>query len=353
MRHPTFQHQADDFWAVYKRSTCAVERRRSQLLALLAEGKPSAEVLAITRYSYQGANKIVDAYEAQGLESLKDQRHGNRGAPTLLSDADLLLLAQTIRADVSEGGVWNGNRVQAWVKTTLQKDLYLGRCYEFLDAVGYSRQVPRPRHVEADQERQDDFKKEVLPEAVQTVEARVEGTGRRVEVWCMDEHRVGLKPIVGRVWAERGKAPTVPVQHRYQWMYLYAFACPQTGEGQYWLLPSVNTGAFQAVLERFAASTGAGKTREIILVLDGAGWHTTPLLQCPDGITLVFLPPYSPELQPAERLWQLTDAPLKNRHFKTLAHLQETLAAQCRWLEGQWDRVKALTSFHWWPKITD
>ena len=68
--------------------------------------------------------------------------------------------------------------------------------------------------------------------------------------------------------------------------------------------------------------------------------------------TLVFLPPYSPELQPAERLWQLTDAPLKNRHFETLAHLQLTLAAQCQWLEKQWDQVKALTSFHWWPKIT-
>ena len=133
----------------------------------------------------------------------------------------------------------------------------------------------------------------------------------------------------------------------------YAFARPQTGEGQYWLLPSVNTEVFQTVLERFAASTGAGKTREIVLVLDGAGWHTTPLLHCPDGITLVFLPPYSPELQPAERLWQLTDAPLKNRHFKTLAHLQLTLAAQCQWLENQWDQVKALTGFHWWPKIAN
>ena len=116
-------------------------------------------MLAITRYSYQGADKIVDAYTAQGLDGLKDQRHGNRGAPTLLSDADLLLLAQTIRADAAEGGVWNGRRVQAWVKTTLQKDLYLGRCYEFLDVVGYSQQVPRPRHVEANQERQEDFKK--------------------------------------------------------------------------------------------------------------------------------------------------------------------------------------------------
>ena len=75
---------------------------------------------------------------AQGLEGIKDQRHGNRGAPTLLSDADLLLFAQSIRADVAEGGVWNGNRVQEWVKTTLQKDLYLSRCYELLDVVGYS-----------------------------------------------------------------------------------------------------------------------------------------------------------------------------------------------------------------------
>ncbi len=119
-------------------------------------------MLPITRYSYQGADKIVDAYLAHGLESINDQRHGNRGAPTLLSDAELLLLAQSMRADIADGGVWSG-RVQEWVKTTLHKELYLSRCYELLDAVGYSRQVPRPRHVEADQERQEDFKKKSSP----------------------------------------------------------------------------------------------------------------------------------------------------------------------------------------------
>ena len=120
-------------------------------------------MLPITRYSYQGADKIVDAYLARGLESINDQRHGNRGAPTLLSDAELLLLAQSIRADIAEGGVWSGNRVQEWVRTTLHKELYLSRCYEFLDAVGYSRQVPRPRHVEANGGRQEDFKKKSSP----------------------------------------------------------------------------------------------------------------------------------------------------------------------------------------------
>ncbi|WP_425556258.1 transposase [Deinococcus rubellus] len=85
----------------------------------------------------------------------------------------------------------------------------------------------------------------------------------------------------------------------------------------------------------------AGHKRDIIPVLDGAGCHTTPLLRCPDGITLVFLPPYSPELQSAERLWQRTDVPLENRHFETLTQLQKTLAAQCCWLEKQQNRIAA------------
>ncbi|QLG12843.1 winged helix-turn-helix domain-containing protein (plasmid) [Deinococcus sp. D7000] len=78
--------------------------------------------------------------------------------PTLLSDAQLLLLAQTI-PDTALGGVWNGPRIQAWVKQELGQDVYLSRCYEFLDAVGYSRQLPRPRHVEADPIAQEEFKK--------------------------------------------------------------------------------------------------------------------------------------------------------------------------------------------------
>lgn len=159
IRKVNFQHTAEDFWDVYRRSTCVVERRRSQLLAFLAEGKSNQEALTLTRYSYQGADKIIDAYHEGGLASLEDQRHHNRGAPTLLSDAQLLLLARTIRADTAEGGVWNGARVQTWVQQELGQDVHLSRCYEFLDAVGYSRQVPRPRHVEADPIAQDEFKK--------------------------------------------------------------------------------------------------------------------------------------------------------------------------------------------------
>lgn len=159
IRHVQFHDTADDFWSIFKRSTCAVERRRSQLLALLAEGKSNQETLAIARYSYQGADKIIDAYHERGLASLADQRHGNRGAPTLLTDAELLLLARTVRADSTAGEVWSGLQVQSWVSEQLQKQVHLSRCYEFLDVIGFSRQLPRPQHVEADPTLQEEFKK--------------------------------------------------------------------------------------------------------------------------------------------------------------------------------------------------
>lgn len=167
----------------------------------------------------------------------------------------------------------------------------------------------------------------------------------------MDEHRLGLKPILGKVWAKRGESFVVSVKQRYQWLYLYAFACPERGESQFWIVPGVNIPTFETILEAFAKGSGAGPDKHIVLVLDQAGWHVSKKLKVPEGITLLFLPSHSPELMPAERLWSLTDAPLVNRCFDTLEHLQDTLAAGLALLETQTERVRAQTLFHWWPRI--
>ena len=66
----------------------------------------------------------------------------------------------------------------------------------------------------------------------------------------------------------------------------------------------------------------------------------------------MFLPPYSPELQPAERLWALTDVDLKNRHFAALSDLHTTLATTYQTLECRPDQVRAHTLFHWWPRYS-
>ena len=71
---------------------------------------------------------------------------------------------------------------------------------------------------------------------------------------------------------------------------------------------------FEALLKTFAREAGAGLHRTIILVLDNAGWHGEAGLNIPEGVRLVFLPPYTPELQPAETLWALVDEPIVNKH---------------------------------------
>lgn len=102
-------------------------------------------------------------------------------------------------------------------------------------------------------------------------------------------------------------------------------------------------------LELFAREAGAGPDRIVVLVLDNAGWHTRAGLKVPDGIHLVYLPPYTPELQPAETLWTHVDEPLANRHFETLEDLDAAVAAQCVALSKDRDRIRRQTGFHWWP----
>jgi transposase len=170
-----------------------------------------------------------------------------------------------------------------------------------------------------------------------------------VELWSTDEHRIGLKPILRRVWALKGSAVKAVVAQRYEWMYVYACVHPESGRTSWLLLPSVNVEIFSQALALFAHEAGVGPQKRMVLLLDRAGWHTSPKLIVPEGIHLVFLPPYSPEVQPAERLWPLCNEPLANRAFASLDELEQVQVERCRWLQAHPALIHAYTSFHWWP----
>lgn len=95
---------------------------------------------------------------------------------------------------------------------------------------------------------------------------------------------------------------------------------------------------------------GAVPEKEIILVLDRAGWHTSVRLRVHEHIHLLFLPPYSPELQPAEHLWPLTNTVLVNRRFTTIDELEDVQAARCVAQQNRPDLIRSTTCFHWWPQ---
>lgn len=170
-----------------------------------------------------------------------------------------------------------------------------------------------------------------------------------VTLWAEDEHRLGLLPVVRRVWAPKGQRPIAPVRRKYAWLYVYGFIRPSTGQSWWCLLPTVTTEAFALALATFARDEGIDAAHRAVLVLDQAGWHTSPDVVLPAGIELVFLPAASPELQPAERLWALVDEPVANRAFPDVPALESVLVARCRTLEADPQRLKAHTRFHWWP----
>lgn len=113
-------------------------------------------------------------------------------------------------------------------------------------------------------------------------------------------------------------------------------------------MPTVNTNAFNQALAHFAAATGASAKKRIVLVLDNAGWHASRDVVWPPGIHPLFLPPYSPELQPAEKLWPLVREALANRLVATLDEVEALLVARCRYLDTQRALVRAVTLFPWW-----
>ena len=193
------------------------------------------------------------------------------------------------------------------------------------------------------------YSKKTFPEFVHTV--RHANAKTEVEFWAMDEHRIGLKPIIRRLWAKRGARPQLTVNHRYQWSYVYGFVQPRTGRTFWLLMPTVSIVTFNAALREFATFASAAGQKLIYLLLDGAGWHTSPLVQLPTTLRLCFLPAYSPELQPAEHLWPLSNEPLANRCFSSLDDLETVQAERCNFLQDHPNLIRSATAFHWWPDV--
>jgi transposase len=118
-----------------------------------------------------------------------------------------------------------------------------------------------------------------------------------------------------RVWAERGSRPRAPRDQRYKWAYLFGAICPARDVGAAWVVPQADIWAMNLHLDEISRQVAAGA--HAVVVLDGAGWHRTGgRLRIPDNISLLSLPPYSPELNPQENVWQyLRQNQLANRVY--------------------------------------
>ena len=152
----------------------------------------------------------------------------------------------------------------------------------YLRRLGARWLKPRPRHVQADPQAQAEFKRHLRPLLREVATAFPQAT---VELWAVDEHRIGLKPILNKVWIATASAPSLPSQHRYEWRYLVGFVHPASGRTVFHLATTVSIAPVRGGAGRICAEVGASPTKQIVLVLDRAGWHSTQACACPTTST--------------------------------------------------------------------
>ena len=158
-----------------------------------------------------------------------------------------------------------------------------------------------------------------------------------------DEARFGRMNRPRPCWAPVGIRPKVASQLIREYIYLYGAVTPKDGTCVYLIMPTSNTACFQAFLDVLSRKFAR---QDILLVLDGAPNHRSGQLVVPDNISLLFLPPYSPELNPKENLWdEIREKIFKNYALKSINHVRQKLHEAILYVEKNPDVVKSIASF--------
>jgi transposase len=145
-----------------------------------------------------------------------------------------------------------------------------------------------------------------------------------VKVFAQDETRLGFLPVVRRRMTACGVQPVATVTHQFENFSLYGAVEPTTGASFFLALPYLNSRAFQRWLDGFAATFPESLN---ILVLDNGAGHKAKAVRWPSNVVPVFLPSYSPELNPIERLWRDLKDKLADVPAKTIAALSDAMCA--------------------------
>lgn len=144
--------------------------------------------------------------------------------------------------------------------------------------------------------------------------------------------------------------PTVGARLERKYLYAFGAVSPHDGVIDSLVMPWVNA----ETMSMFLAEVGARHTEEFVLmVMDQAGWHVAGALQVPQNMKLMFLPPYSPELNPAEHLWKaLREDCLANHVFGDLNAVERALVKGLNALDADPARTQSMTGFNWITSIS-
>ena len=307
-----------------KRTRDATQSRRLLALAEVYDGGSRTDASRIGGVGLQIIRDWVLRFNARGPDGLVDGK--SPGAPSKLNADHRRALAEVVEAGpvpAVDGVVrWRRKDLARWLLETFAISLDETTVGRELKALGFAKISARPRHYAQNELAVEAFKKN-FPAELAKIRARLP-KGVEIELWWQDEARIGQKNKLTRRWARRGTRPRAPRDQRTEWAYIFGAICPAKEKGAGLVMPWCDTDAMAAHLIEISAAVDPGA--HAVLIVDQAGWHLTPKLAIPDNITVLALPPRSPELNPVENVWQfMRDNWLSNRIFKSY----EDIVALC------------------------
>ena len=168
-----------------------------------------------------------------------------------------------------------------------------------------------------------------------------------IELWWQDETRVGQKGSLTYVWALKGTRPAAIRDQRHDFAYIFGAVCPARDLGVGLVMPEVSSEAMNHHLAAIAKAVQPGA--HAVITLDGAGWHQTGRrLRLPENISLLPLPPYSPELNPVENIWQfLRQNYLAHRIFDTYDDIVEACCNAWNTLRDIPGKFRSIATRNW------
>jgi hypothetical protein len=164
-------------------------------------------------------------------------------------------------------------------------------------------------------------------------------------VLFQDEGRFGRISDARSCWAPLPLRPTVGSQLVREYVYAYVAVCPADGQMSSMILPWVDA----RLMSIFLAQTAAQFPHEYcVMFLDGAGWHKAHELTVPANMRLLPLPPYLPELNPAEHVWEyIRENDIRNQVFDDLDEVMDTVETSLRHLHESPEVLRSMTAFPW------
>jgi len=321
-------------------------RKRKRLLALAhaAEGESFLNIAAMLNVHFQSVRNWVANFLNGGLSGL-DERKG-RGRKRLVpadKEQDICKAVELAAAQLKGGRIF-GEDVKRILEEEFDIKCSMSTIYNILHRLGLVWISSRSKSPNIDIRAQEAFKKNFKKEVERVIPETV--PLNQVDIWFQDEARIGQQGSITRTWAPKGTRPRVVRQRQFCNAYIFGAVCPQNGFAEAFVSPYANTQAMSINLKQISDRTQ--EKRHAVVVLDRAAWHTTKSLAQFENISLLPLPPASPELNPAEQIWSwLREHHLANRCYSGYDDIVDSCCEAWNRFSEKIDLVKSMCHRNW------